>query len=104
MYFFSGSFSHENKGYADNELWMVLFPNNIREGNDAIDGKRLYIGGDQTIAGGGGDDQISFLGGVLPAEFVLGTSSGGKTTILGEAGADQLLITYAFVVGQWRPR
>jgi hypothetical protein len=72
------------------------------EGNDAIDGKRLYIGGDQTIAGGGGDDQISFLGGVLPAEFVLGTSSGGRTTILGEAGADQLLITYAFVVGQWQ--
>jgi hypothetical protein len=72
----------------------------LGDGNDVLDGKRLYIGTIQSVSGGVGNDRISFIGGALPTEFILGTSSGGATTILGEQGNDQLEVTYSFVVGQ----
>jgi len=74
----------------------------LGEGDDTLDGKRLYIGGNQTVDAGIGSDRIGFLGAVLPNEFVLGTSSGGQTTILGGDGNDQVRLSYSFIVGQWQ--
>jgi hypothetical protein len=74
----------------------------LSDGDDVLNGQRLYIGGNQTISGGAGDDQLLFLGAVLPTEFVLGTSSGGATTISGDDGIDEIRVVYAFVVGQWQ--
>jgi hypothetical protein len=71
----------------------------LGDGDDRIDGKRLYIGQNQTIDGGLGQDALSFLGAALPGSFVLGTSSSGATLIRGGAGPDSLSISYSFVVG-----
>jgi hypothetical protein len=74
----------------------------LGNGDDVLNGKRLYIGGNQTVSGGAGDDRILFLGAALPTEFILGTSSGGATTISADDGTDEIRITYAFIVGQWQ--
>jgi parallel beta-helix repeat protein len=70
-------------------------------GDDVLSGKRLYIGGNQTVSGGDGNDQISFVGAAVPDAFVLGTSSGGFTSISGDGGNDSIQVTYSFIVGQW---
>jgi hypothetical protein len=74
----------------------------LGEGDDVVNGNRLYIGGNQTISGGDGNDQINFVGASLPSEFVLGTSSAGVTTISGDGGNDSIQATYSFIVGQWQ--
>jgi parallel beta-helix repeat protein len=73
----------------------------LGDGDDVLTGKRLYIGGNQTISGGNGNDQISFVGAASPGQFVLGTSSGGVTNITGDAGNDLIQAAYSFIVGQW---
>jgi Ca2+-binding RTX toxin-like protein len=74
----------------------------LGDGNDVLSGRRLYIGGNQSFSGGDGNDQISFVGAALPAEFILGTSSGGATTISGDNGNDTIQATYSFIVGAWQ--
>jgi hypothetical protein len=73
----------------------------LGDGDDVLSGKRLYIGGNQTISGGNGNDQINFVGAASPGPFVLGTSSGGVTNITGDSGNDSIQATYSFIVGQW---
>jgi hypothetical protein len=34
-YFFAGKFSHERRSYADNELWIVLFPGHLTSDSDS---------------------------------------------------------------------
>jgi VCBS repeat-containing protein len=69
-------------------------------GNDTIDGKRLFIGGDQLIYGGEGDDQLLFDGFAEP-EFTLGTSAGGLAFWTGDGGNDTVSVIYGFIVGSW---
>ena len=73
----------------------------LGDGDDVLSGKRLYIGGNQAISGGNGNDQIHFVGAAVPGAFVLGTSSGGYTSITGDGGNDSIQVTYSFIVGQW---
>jgi hypothetical protein len=73
----------------------------LGDNNDVLEGKRLYIGGAQTISGGEGNDQMTLLGSATGA-FVLGTSSGGATTITGDAGDDAIHMSYSFIVGAWQ--
>jgi hypothetical protein len=69
-------------------------------GNDTLNGKRLYIGTDQFVHGGDGDDQLLFQGFATP-EFTLGTSAAGLAFWSGGAGNDTVEATYAFIVRSW---
>jgi hypothetical protein len=70
-------------------------------GSDVLSGQRLYIGANQLVNGGDGDDQITFAGSFTGGVFVLGTSSGGATSISGGSGSDTINVRYSFIVGQW---
>jgi len=67
-------------------------------GNDILDGLRLYIGTNQLINGGDGDDWLIFEGFASP-QFTLGTSAAGNANWNGGAGDDIAYVIYAFVVG-----
>jgi hypothetical protein len=71
-------------------------------GQNLLSGKRLYIGRNQRFDGGADVDDFSFLGAALPGNFVLGTSSGGTTTISGGGGVDRIRASYSFIVGAWQ--
>jgi hypothetical protein len=73
---------------------------NLGEGNDTIDGKRIFIGDDQLIYGGVGDDQLLFNGFATP-QFTLGTSAAGFAFWRGDSGNDTVSVTYAFIVESW---
>jgi parallel beta-helix repeat protein len=73
----------------------------LGDGDDVLNGKRLYLGRNQSISGGAGNDQITFIGSAIGA-FVLGTSSGGATTISGDTGNDSIHLSYSFIVGAWQ--
>jgi hypothetical protein len=72
----------------------------LEDGEDRIQGSRLYIGRNQTISGGRGHDQITLVGGSSTERFVLGTSSASVATFLGEDGADSIMLTYSFIGGR----
>ena len=72
----------------------------LGDGDDTIDGKRLFIGRNQLIYGGGGDDQLIFEGFATP-QFTLGTSAGGFAYWTGDAGNDTVRVDYAFIVQAW---
>jgi hypothetical protein len=74
----------------------------LGDGVNALNAKRLYIGRNQRFDGGADVDDFSFLGAALPGDFVLGTSSGGTTTISGGGGADKIRVSYSFIVGAWQ--
>jgi len=67
-------------------------------GNDTIEGKRLYIGANQIINGGDGDDRLIFDGFATP-EFTLGTSAAGNASWISGNGNDTVHVVYAFIVG-----
>jgi hypothetical protein len=70
-------------------------------GDDLLRGQRMYIGGDQFIEGERGDDTIILQGSADGPVFVLGTSSAGRTSVLGQQGNDTILMSYSYVVGFW---
>jgi hypothetical protein len=69
-------------------------------GNDIIDGRRLFIGTNQTINGGDGNDNLLFDGFATP-QFTLGTSAGGNASWFGGTGDDFVHVIYGFIVGRW---
>jgi hypothetical protein len=68
-------------------------------GNDLLDGKRIFIAGDQILGGGDGDDDMIFDGFASP--FTLGTSAAGSANWTGGNGDDTVHVVYAFIVGAW---
>ncbi len=72
----------------------------LGDGDDTIDGKRLFIGREQLIYGGGGDDQLIFEGVATP-QFTLGTSTGCFAYWTGDAGNDTVRVDYAFIAQAW---
>jgi hypothetical protein len=72
----------------------------LGSGNDLLDGKRLYIGTNQIIGGGDGNDAFIFDGFLSP-QFTLGASAAGHATWLGGNGHDRFHVIYAFIVGTW---
>jgi cyclophilin family peptidyl-prolyl cis-trans isomerase len=72
---------------------------NLGGGNDELAMQRVYIAGDQTIDGGAGNDMLVIAGFARDAQFWLGTSSAGATTVGGGDGDDSIQMSYAFVVG-----
>ncbi|MEX2140306.1 MAG: cadherin-like domain-containing protein [Pirellulales bacterium] len=69
-------------------------------GDDTLDGKRLFIGTDQLVHGGDGDDRLIFEGFASPV-FTLGTSAAGLAFWSGGAGNDIVRVTYGFIVRSW---
>jgi hypothetical protein len=69
-------------------------------GNDTLNGKRLYIGTNQLIQGGDGDDSLIFEGFASP-QFTLGTSAAGFAFWSGGSGNDTVRVVYAFIVRSW---
>jgi hypothetical protein len=69
-------------------------------GDDTIVGQRLYIGGDQLIVGGDGNDDLIFEGVASPT-FTLGTSAGGNAVWQGGSGDDLVSVVYGFIVESW---
>jgi hypothetical protein len=69
-------------------------------GDDTLNGKRLYIGTDQFIHGGDGNDRLLFEGVASPV-FTLGTSAAGLAFWSGGAGNDTVRVTYGFIVRSW---
>jgi hypothetical protein len=67
--------------------------------NDVLDGKRIFIAGNQILAGGDGNDSMTFDGFASP--FTLGTSAAGSATWTGGNGDDNVHVIYAFIVGAW---
>jgi hypothetical protein len=69
-------------------------------GNDTLNGKRLYIGTNQLIQCGDGNDSLIFEG-VASPQFTLSTSAAGFAFWSGGAGDDTVRVVYAFVVKSW---
>jgi hypothetical protein len=66
-------------------------------GNDVLNGRRIFIGGNQLIVGGDGDDDLIFDG--LASPFTLGTSAAGNANWSTGDGDDTVHIVYAFIAG-----
>jgi hypothetical protein len=62
-----------------------------------LNGKRIYIAGDQIVVGGDGNDSMTFNGFASP--FTLGTSAAGNATWSTGNGDDTVQVIYAFIVG-----
>jgi hypothetical protein len=67
--------------------------------NDTLNGRRIYIGTNQIINGGDGNDQLTFDGSASP--FTLGTSASGNATWTGGNGNDAVHVIYAFIAGTY---
>jgi uncharacterized repeat protein (TIGR01451 family) len=65
--------------------------------NDVLNGRRIFIGGNQMIVGGDGDDDLIFDG--LASPFTLGTSAAGNANWSTGNGDDTVHVIYAFIVG-----
>jgi hypothetical protein len=65
--------------------------------NDVLNGKRIFIAGDQTLLGGDGNDSFTFDG--IASPFTLGTSAGGNANWSTGNGDDTVHVIYAFIVG-----
>jgi uncharacterized repeat protein (TIGR01451 family) len=67
--------------------------------NDTLNGRRIFIGGDQNLAGGDGNDTMTFDGFASP--FTLGTSAAGNANWNTGGGNDTVNVVYAFIGGAW---
>ncbi|MEX2140303.1 MAG: cadherin-like domain-containing protein [Pirellulales bacterium] len=65
--------------------------------NDELNGRRIFIGRDQILVGGDGNDELTFDGFASP--FTLGTSAAGNANWSGGNGNDTVHVIYAFIVG-----
>jgi len=65
--------------------------------NDVLNGRRIFIGRNQILVGGDGNDEFRFDGVASP--FTLGTSAGGNANWIGGNGNDTVHVIYAFIVG-----
>jgi hypothetical protein len=72
----------------------------LAAGNDVLDGQRLFIGTNQIINGGDGNDALIFDGFASP-QFTLGTSAAGNSSWHGGTGDDRVHVVYGFMVGNW---
>jgi hypothetical protein len=72
----------------------------LEGGDDTLVGQRLYIGADQFIYAGEGNDDLRFEGFAAP-DFTLGTSAGGTAYWRGDAGDDRVSVVYGFIVEAW---
>jgi hypothetical protein len=66
-------------------------------GNDVLNGRRIFIAGDQDLLGGDGNDAFTFDGVASP--FTLGTSAAGNANWSTGNGDDTVHVIYAFIVG-----
>jgi hypothetical protein len=66
-------------------------------GNDLLNGRRIFIAGNQILAGGDGDDDLTFDG--IASPFTLGTSAAGSASWTTGNGNDSVHVIYAFIVG-----
>jgi hypothetical protein len=67
--------------------------------NDVLNGRRIFIGRNQILVGGDGDDELRFDGVASP--FTLGTSAAGNANWIGGNGNDTVHVIYAFIVGSF---
>ncbi len=67
--------------------------------NDTINGRRIFIGGNQNLIGGDGNDTMTFDGFASP--FTLGTSAAGNANWTTGSGDDTVNVVYAFIGGAW---
>ncbi len=65
--------------------------------NDVLNGRRIFIGGNQGIVAGDGDDDLTFDG--LASPFTLGTSAAGNANWSTGNGDDTVHVIYAFIGG-----
>ncbi|MEX2138936.1 MAG: Calx-beta domain-containing protein [Pirellulales bacterium] len=65
--------------------------------NDVLNGKRIFIAGNQILVGGDGNDTMTFDGFASP--FTLGTSAAGNANWSTGNGDDTVHVIYAFIVG-----